>query len=129
MFRPLILLVDDFTDAREMYAEYLAFRGFAVLTAASGPEALALARSERPTLILMDIGMRGMTGTEAMQLLRAEPVFAGVPIIAFTAHAMAREQMQALTDGFDAVIPKPCFPDQLVTLIQPYLDAFLDTSA
>jgi CheY-like chemotaxis protein len=121
MFTPLILLVDDFTDAREMYAEYLAFRGYAVVTAASGHEAVALALTERPKLILMDLNMRGMTGTEAMRLLRAEPACQGVPILAFTAHAMAAEQVQAISEGFDAVIAKPCLPDQLVELIQPYL--------
>ena len=121
--RSLILLVDDFTDAREMYAEYLAFRGYRVVTAASGAEALEVAyQPERPRLILMDLRMLGVDGTAAMRALRAEPTFAGVPIIAFTAHAMQNEHDQAMLDGFDAVIAKPCLPDELVTLITPFLD-------
>ena len=121
MPNPLILLVDDFADAREMYAEYLAFRGYRVVVAASGQAALSAALSaDRPNLILMDIQMQGMTGTEAMRVLREHPELAGVPIVAFTAHALEGERMQALSDGFDAVIPKPCLPDDLVTLIERY---------
>ena len=123
----LILLVDDFDDAREMYAEYLAFRGYRVITAASGAEALEVAhRPERPTLILMDLRMLGMDGTEAMQSLRSDPRFTSVPIIAFTAHALREEHDAAMRHGFDAVIAKPCLPDELITLIAPYLDANRD---
>jgi two-component system cell cycle response regulator DivK len=118
----LILLVDDFNDAREMYAEYLAFRGYRVVTAASGAEALEIAHlPERPTLILMDLGMLGMDGTAVMRSLRSEAAFAQVPIIAFTAHAMKDEHDAAMRNGFDAVIAKPCLPDELITLIDPFL--------
>ena len=126
---PLILLVDDFADAREMYADYLAFRGYRVTAAASGPAAVSLALSaDRPDLILMDLQMHGMTGTEAMRVLREHPELAGVPIVAFTAHALEGERLQALSDGFDAVIPKPCLPDDLVTLIDHYLSVRSATS-
>ena len=119
---PLILLVDDFRDALEMYAEYLRFRGFRVATAASGAQAVTVASgAERPAIILMDLEMRGMSGTEALRILRGNPALAAVPIVAFTAHALAAEHAIALRDGFDGVIPKPCLPDQLVTLIEPYL--------
>src|SRR5688572_29843435 len=99
--RALILLVDDFDDAREMYAEYLAVRGYRVVTASSGAEALEVAhRPERPTLILMDLRMLGMDGTTAMQSLRSEARFAAVPIIAFTAHALREEHDDAMRHGF-----------------------------
>jgi two-component system, cell cycle response regulator DivK len=62
-----ILIVDDYEDGREMYAEFLAFSGFRVWSAASGKEAISAIRAECPTLMLMDIGMQGMTGTEAMR--------------------------------------------------------------
>ena len=58
-----ILLVDDFDDGRELYAEYLSFKGFQVRTAASGAEAIQAIQGECPSLVLMDIGMRDMTGT------------------------------------------------------------------
>jgi two-component system, cell cycle response regulator DivK len=119
---PLILIVDDFTDALEMYDEYLRFRGFRVATAASGADAIAIATgADRPALILMDLEMRGMSGTEALQELRAHPTLANVPILAFTAHALVAERDLAIREGFGAVIAKPCLPDELITIIQPYL--------
>jgi CheY-like chemotaxis protein len=117
----LILLVDDFTDAREMYEEYLTFRGYRIVTAASGAEALRIAHAERPSLILMDLRMMGMDGTETMRALRNDGTFANVPIVAFTAHALVDEHDAAMLNGFDAVIRKPCLPDELVTLIQALL--------
>lgn len=120
--RDLILLVDDFADAREMYAEYLAFHGFRVVTAGSAAEALTAARlPDRPTLILMDLRMAEVDGTAAMQRLRTDPTLADVPIIAFTAHAFADESEAALLNGFDAVITKPCLPDELIRRMEPFL--------
>jgi CheY-like chemotaxis protein len=120
---PLILLVDDFRDALEMYAEYLQFRGFRVATAASGAQAVAVASGvEPPGIILMDLEMREMSGTEALAILRENPALADVPILAFTAHALAAEHAEAMRVGFDGVIPKPCLPDDLVTLIERHLN-------
>ncbi len=119
---PLILLVDDFEDALDMYREFLTFRGYRIVTASSGPEALAIAGGhERPTLILMDLAMVGMTGKETLRSLRNDPTLADVPVVAFTAHAMVDEQRDALLDGFDGFIPKPCNPDDLIALIAPFL--------
>ena len=119
---PLILLVDDDRDGREMYAEYLMFRGFRVVTASSGAQAVALASGpERPSVILMDLEMRGMSGADALRELRADPALIRVPILALTAHAMSAERETAIRAGFDAVIPKPCFPDELVAIIDRYL--------
>lgn len=118
---PLILFVDDFEDARDMYGEYLAFVGYRVEMAASGEEAVRLARLHTPALILMDIEMPDMTGGDALRLLRADPTLAGVPVIAFTAHALEHELAAHMVEGFDATIPKPCLPDDLVTLIEPFL--------
>lgn len=117
----LILLVDDFSDNLDLYREYLDYRGYRVVTAATGADAIAIAHAERPALILMDISMRGMTGTEAMQLLRANAAFADVPIVAFTAHALKNEHQQAMLDGFDGVISKPCLPDELAIKIDALL--------
>jgi two-component system, cell cycle response regulator DivK len=114
---PLILVVDDYQDGREMYAEYLAFRGFRVRMAESGEEAIRAIEAEIPSLVLMDIGMRGMTGTETMRVLRDRHLCDGVPILALTGFAMESETTQALADGFDGVIPKPCLPEDLVLII------------
>ena len=69
--------------------------------------------------------MPQMTGTEAMRLLRRDPAFMGIPIVAFTAHALADEQAAALAAGFDEVITKPCSPDDLIIAVER-LDALGD---
>jgi CheY-like chemotaxis protein len=118
---PLVLIVDDFEDALDIYQEYLTFKGYGVLTARSGREAITIALAEQPDLILMDLRMAHMTGTEAMTALRAEPAFRKVPIIAFTAHALEDERQMALCAGFDGLIPKPCLPDELLAAVQRLL--------
>ena len=117
MTSPLILLADDFDDGRDLYYEYLTFRGYRVALAIDGNAAIEQARRERPDMILMDVRMPGMNGTEAMRVLKADLALAGVPIVAFTAHALEEEQRDALLAGFDAVLPKPCLPNDLVDFI------------
>ena len=119
---PLILLVDDFTDTLEMYHEYLVYRGYRVATAKNGQEAIDAAAGECPDLILMDIQMPLMNGTQAMHILRTQEGFASTPIVALTAHAFAEERRQLLMQGFDDVIAKPCLPDDLETAVRRFLD-------
>jgi CheY-like chemotaxis protein len=118
---PLVLIVDDFADALDIYATYLSFKGYRVMTAASGAQAIAIAQEYHPAVILMDIRMALMTGTEAMRILRRDPQFSTVAIVAFTAHAFDDERVMALADGFDEVISKPCNPDDLVAAVQRLL--------
>jgi two-component system, cell cycle response regulator DivK len=118
---PLILLVDDFLDALEMYAEYLEFRGYRVVAATSGRAAVEAVRREAPALIFMDLRMPELTGTETLRLLRANPDLADVPVIAFTAHAFVDERNSALLEGFDEVIAKPCLPDDLAVAVERLL--------
>ena len=115
---PQILIVDDFNDALDMYREYLTFKGFRVLTARSGAECLAVAREQRPAVIFLDIRMSLMTGTETVQILRADPAFRATPIVALTAYALEDERVAALLAGFDEVITKPCLPDDLVAAVE-----------
>jgi len=118
-----ILLVDDFEDGLDLYQEYLTYRGYRVVVARNGEEAIAQARAHRPDLIMMDISMPVMTGFDAVRILRADPSFAHVPIIALTAHAMEDERVDALAGGFDELIAKPCLPDQLVLAVERILAA------
>ena len=118
MSRCLILLVDDFEDGLAMYQEYLTYRGYQVLVARNGEEAIVQARLHRPDIILLDIRMAVMTGTDAMRILRSDPSFQRIPIIALTAHALESERRAALAAGFDGWIPKPCLPDQLVLAVE-----------
>ena len=118
---PLILIVDDYDDALDIYGSYLTFKGYRTVAATNGEEGVAAARAYRPDVILMDLRMGGMTGTDAMRALRRDDVFAGVPIAALTAHALDEEKRQALADGFDAVIAKPCLPQELVAHVERLL--------
>jgi two-component system, cell cycle response regulator DivK len=127
--RPLLLLVEDFDDAREMYRDYLAFSGFRVETARDGQEAIDKARALAPDLILMDLSLPGIDGWEATRLLKADPATRRLPIVALSAHAMAADRERALAAGCDGFIAKPCLPPDLVLQIaaclklQPQPDA------
>ena len=106
--KPSVLVVDDYLDGREMVAEYLAFRGFVVCEASDGIEALELARTLQPEIVLMDLRMPGMDGWEATRRLKRDPKTSHIPVIALTAHALALEINTAREAGCDAVIAKPC---------------------
>lgn len=118
---PLILIVEDFDDAREMYRDYLEFSGFRVVTARDGREAIEQARATRPDLILMDLSLPGIDGWEATRLLKADPATRHLMIVALSAHALAPEGDRAREAGCDGFIAKPCLPPDLVVHIAAYL--------
>jgi CheY-like chemotaxis protein len=120
---PLILVVDDYQDAREMYAEYLQYSGFRVAEAKNGNEAVAQARSLRPDLILMDLSLPGMDGWEATRVLKADEETKDIPIVALTGHALAGASEGARKAGCDSFVTKPCLPDDLVVEVRRMLDA------
>jgi len=101
----------------EMYTEYLTYRGYHVVGARNGEDAIDEAKRHRPDVILLDLRMPGLTGTDVMRVLRADRSFDRVPIIALTAHALDGERVAALDAGFDDLIAKPCMPDQLVRAV------------
>jgi len=118
---PLILVVEDFDDAREMYRDYLEFAGFRVETARDGREGIEKARALQPDLILMDLSLPGIDGWEATRLLKAAPETRQIIIIALSAHALATEGERARAAGCDGFIAKPCLPPDLVLEITKYL--------
>jgi two-component system, cell cycle response regulator DivK len=120
---PLILLADDFEDSRELYRAYFDFKGYRMVAAADGVEALQRAREDRPSVVLLDVRMPGMTGIEVMHTLRQDLRFSAVPIVALTAHALPAERAAFLAQGFDAVMSKPCLPEDLIQLIERLLSA------
>ena len=119
---PLILVVDDYQDAREMYAEYLQFSGFRVAEARNGNEAVAQAFSLRPDLILMDLSLPGMDGWEATRVLKADERTKHIPVVALTGHALAGASAGARKAGCDSFVTKPCLPDDLVVEVRRMLD-------
>jgi two-component system cell cycle response regulator DivK len=119
---PLILVVDDYQDAREMYAEYLQFSGFRVAEARNGNEAVAQAFSLRPELFLMDLSLPGMDGWEATRVLKADERTKHIPVVALTGHALAGASEGARKAGCDSFVTKPCLPDDLVVEVRRMLD-------
>ena len=119
--KPLILVVEDFDDAREMYRDYLEFSGYRVETARDGREAIDKAQALHPDLILMDLSLPGVDGWEATRLLKSDPETRHLLIVALSAHALAAEGERARVAGCDGFIAKPCLPPDLVTEIERYL--------
>jgi CheY-like chemotaxis protein len=118
---PLILVVDDYEDAREMYAEYLRFCGFRVAEARNGNEALEQAFGLMPDLILMDLSLPGMDGWEATRRLKADERTRQIPVVALTGHALAGASEGAKNAGCDSFVTKPCLPDDLVVEVRRML--------
>lgn len=120
---PLVLVVDDVAHGREIFAEYLEFRGFRVATAADGLEAMDKAFELRPDIILMDLSLPQLDGWEATRRLKADERTKSIPIIALTAHALAAAHDRAKEVGCDAVVTKPCIPRDLEAEVRRQLDA------
>jgi CheY-like chemotaxis protein len=108
-----ILIVDDFEDARELYAEYLRLRGYEVTGAADGPEALHLALPSDYDLIILDLALPRMDGIAVLRALRAEPRTARTPIIILSASVGSEPREETLAAGADLFLEKPCLPDEL----------------
>jgi len=119
--RPLVLLVEDYDDARDMYRDYLEFSGFRVETARDGREALDKARSLTPDVILMDLSLPGIDGWEATRILKSSPETSHLRIIALSAHALGPEGERARAAGCDSFIAKPCLPVDLVNTLAAFL--------
>jgi CheY-like chemotaxis protein len=112
-----ILLVEDNEPRRDMLARRLARKGFAVVVAVDGSQAVALARGERPDLILMDIGLPGMDGWEATRAIRDDQATRAIPIIALTACVMESDRAQTLRVGCNDFETKPIdFPRLLAKM-------------
>ncbi len=116
-----ILLVEDNEMNRDMLSRRLSRRGFDVLIAENGKTGVELAASEKPDLILMDMSLPVMDGWEATRQIKANPLTCGIPVIALTAHAMARDRDMALDAGCDDYDSKPVDLSQLVRKIEQLL--------
>jgi two-component system, cell cycle response regulator DivK len=119
--KPVVLLVDDYPDAREMYAEYLEFCGFSIVQAGNGVEAIACAESRRPDVILMDLSLPVMDGWEAIRRLKGAARTRKIPVLALTGHALNGISESARKAGCDGFITKPCLPEDLVVEIRKIL--------
>ncbi|MCP3064124.1 response regulator [Myxococcus sp. K38C18041901] len=119
--QPLVLVVDDYDDAREMYAEYLEFSGFRVAQARNGQEALDQAFALTPDIILMDLSLPIIDGWEATRRLKNDARTSTIPVVALTGHAMTGQSDEAKGAGCDSFVTKPCLPDELVAEVRTIL--------
>jgi CheY-like chemotaxis protein len=116
-----ILLVEDNEPSRDALARRLERRGYNVLLAVDGHEAVLLGREGAPDLILMDLGLPGLDGWEATRQLKAHAATEHIPIIVLSAHAMTHDREQALAVGGDDFDTKPIRFDQLLDKIENLL--------
>jgi two-component system cell cycle response regulator DivK len=113
----LVLIVDDNEKNLRLARDVLRASGFRTIEAASGEEAVAVATEQLPDLILMDIRLPDIDGTEAAARLKSAPRTAAIPIVALTSSAMKGDREWFLGSGFDGYLEKPIsvreFPDQV----------------
>lgn len=112
-----VLLVEDNPRNLKLARDVLEHAGFAVTAVTSGEEVLAAARTTLPDVILMDLQLPGIDGHAALSRLRADPLTAGIPVVAVSAFAMQVDRDRALASGFDGYLMKPIsvreFPEQV----------------
>jgi two-component system cell cycle response regulator DivK len=117
MANELILIVDDNEQNRRLARDVLQFAGFRTLEAKGGAEGLSLALECTPDLVLMDIRMPHMGGTEVLRKLRDDSRTARIPVVALTSSTMKGDRERFLADGFDGYLEKPIqvreFPDEI----------------
>jgi two-component system phosphate regulon response regulator PhoB len=109
-----VLVVDDEPDIVALVAYHLAKSGYSVSTATSGPDGLALARRDKPSLIVLDLMLPGLSGLEVMEELRADPATARIAVLMLTARREESDRIQGLTVGADDYLTKPFSPRELV---------------
>jgi CheY-like chemotaxis protein len=124
-----ILLVEDNEANRDMLSRRLARRGYEVVIAVDGESGLALAGTEAPDLILMDMSLPVLDGWEATRRLKAAPATQHTPVIALTAHAMSSDRDKALEAGCDDYDTKPVELPRLLAKIEFLLGGVLQEPA
>lgn len=120
---PLILIVDDYDDNREMYASYLEFSGMRVAEAVNGREALSKTFALMPDLVVMDLSLPGIDGWEATRTIKQDPRTRGILVLALTGHALEGASQGARAAGCDGFLTKPCLPEDLFREIKSMLSA------
>jgi two-component system phosphate regulon response regulator PhoB len=119
--KPKILVVDDEPDALEILGFKLKEAGYAPIFAKDGSRAIALARDERPMLIVLDLMLPEIDGLEVCKILRRDPATAMIPIIMLTARAAEMDRVIGLELGADDYVTKPFSPRELVMRIKKQL--------
>ena len=116
-----ILLVEDNEMNRDMLSRRLGRRGYEVVIAVDGEQGIAMAASEAPALILMDMSLPGVDGWEATRRIKSAPATSAIPVIALTAHAMEGDREKAIAAGVDDFDTKPVELERLLGKIEALL--------
>jgi CheY-like chemotaxis protein len=116
-----ILVVEDNPDNMYVLDHLLTRKGYLVVQAAHGEDALRQVQQQRPDLVLLDMQMPGMDGYAVVRALRQAPELAALPIIAVTANSMPGDREQTLAAGCTDYVAKPINPRELVQLVEHYL--------
>jgi CheY-like chemotaxis protein len=110
-----VLIAEDNLVNRELLRELLELRGYTVLEACDGQEALQIIEQTQPELLLLDIGMPVMDGFAVIRRIRENPRLAKLPVVAVTAYAMRGDQERILNSGFDGYLSKPVSSSSLAS--------------
>lgn len=121
---PKILLVEDNEMNRDMLSRRLEKRGYTLSMAVDGGAGVAMAKSEHPDLILMDMSLPVLDGWDATKQVKADPATAHIPVIALTAHAMESDRQKALAAGCDDFDTKPVELNRLLLKIEELLKKY-----
>ena len=116
-----VLVIEDTEDNRQIIRDLLTSFDYELIEAADGAEGVAMAQSQRPDLILMDIQLPQMDGYEATRRIRAIPELARVPIIAVTSYALSGDEAKTREAGCDGYVAKPFSPRQLLAKVREFL--------
>src|SRR2546428_11203137 len=116
-----VLVVDDMPVNVKLLADLLAVKGYAVVTAANGAEALAKVDKEQPGLVLLDVMMPGMSGYDVCRKLRENPATAMLPVIMVTALDPAQERVKGIEAGADDFLTKPINQPQVPARLESFL--------
>jgi two-component system cell cycle response regulator DivK len=117
-----ILVVEDQEDNRQILRDLLASSGFLMIEAHDGEQALAMARSQRPDLILMDIQLPVVDGYEATRSIKRDPELKHIPVIAVTSYALSGDEERAREAGCDAYVAKPYSTRHLLAKIGQFFE-------
>ena len=116
-----ILVVEDNPRNLKLVHDVLVHHGYTVISASTAEHGVALATAQPPDLVLMDLQLPGMSGTEALRALRGTPGTRSIPVVAVTAYAMKDDRVRALADGFDGYLVKPISVPELPAQVRGFL--------
>ena len=126
MANELILIVEDDAKSRKLLRDLLGYNKYRVLESTTAEEGIRLAQEHQPALILMDIHLPGISGIEALGILRQDAATNAIPVVAVTASVMSHDHSEAMLAGFDAFERKPISISGLLATMRGLLDRAAD---